>query len=98
MTFRTITRSCIGMVTALIMLCAVPSHAGKAYPSHHDLWLAQNNVISEGQAAAIAKQRHGGKVLSVQKQNQNGKTIYKVKLLQDSGRVKIVTINGNRGG
>lgn len=97
MTFRTITRSYIGMITALIMLCAVPSYAGKAHSFHHTLWLTQNNIISEGQAAAIAKQRHGGKVLSVQKQTQNGKTIYKVKLLQDSGRVKIVTIDGNRG-
>ena len=54
-------------------------------------------AISEGQAAAIAKSQHGGKVLSVSKSNNNGRVIYRVKLLLDSGRVIIVSVDGQTG-
>lgn len=51
--------------------------------------------MSSSQAAAAAKQQHGGKVLNVQKVvTKNGKVIYKVKLLLDGGRVKTVTVSG----
>ncbi|TVZ37803.1 hypothetical protein P886_2148 [Alteromonadaceae bacterium 2753L.S.0a.02] len=50
--------------------------------------LAQKSEISKSQAAAIAQKKHGGKVLSVSREGD----VYRVKLLQDSGRVKIVTV------
>lgn len=51
--------------------------------------------MSRSEAAAKAKQRHGGKVLSVSKgAAKNGKTSYKVKLLLEGGRVKTVTVSG----
>ncbi len=43
-------------------------------------------------AAAQAQARYGGKVLNVSKSKSNGRTVFKVKLLLDSGRIKIVTI------
>lgn len=43
-------------------------------------------------AAAQAQARYGGKVLNVSKSTVNGRTVYRVKLLLDSGRIKIVTI------
>lgn len=48
----------------------------------------------KSRAAARAKAAHGGKVLSVTETSQNGQKVYRVKLLLDSGRVKIVTIKG----
>lgn len=56
--------------------------------------LAQAGTISRGQAASIAQSRYGGKVLSINKRQQGGQVIYRVKLLLDTGRVKIVRING----
>ncbi len=49
---------------------------------------------AKNRAAAKAKAQHGGKVLSVRETSKDGRTLYKVKLLLDSGRIKIVTIKG----
>jgi len=49
---------------------------------------------AKSEAAARAQARYGGKVLSVSEASRNGETVYKVKLLLDSGRIKIVTIKG----
>lgn len=48
----------------------------------------------KSRAAAQAQAAHGGKVISVSEETRNGRKVYKVKLLLDSGRVKIVTIPG----
>ncbi len=51
--------------------------------------------MSKSEAAARAKTLHGGKVLSVEKvQSENGKTVFRIKLLQKGGRVKMVTVRG----
>lgn len=47
---------------------------------------------NESSAAAQARKQYGGKVLSVSKSTANGRTVFKVKLLLDSGRIKVVTI------
>ncbi|MFK7975901.1 MAG: hypothetical protein AB8C02_07170 [Halioglobus sp.] len=52
--------------------------------------VAQNSQMSAREAAAQAKAQHGGKVLRVRKQGN----VYKVRLLQKSGRVITVTVRG----
>ncbi len=54
----------------------------------------QTKASSAAEAAQIAKQRHGGKVLSVDTVKTANGVNYRVKLLLDNGRVKTVTING----
>lgn len=81
-------------IVALLLALGLTVPAQAQYISPYQF--AEANV-SQAKAAAIAKSKFGGKVLSVSKQNSNGKTVYKVKLLQDSGRVKIVTIDGTTG-
>ncbi|MGI1679138.1 MAG: hypothetical protein K6L75_10425 [Cellvibrionaceae bacterium] len=54
----------------------------------------QGKASSAAEAAQIAKQRHGGKVLSVSKKKSGDGIIYRVKLLLENGRVKTVTISG----
>ncbi|MDZ7783229.1 MAG: hypothetical protein U5K56_10005 [Halioglobus sp.] len=46
--------------------------------------------LTPAEAAAKARARHGGKVLKVQRKGDG----YRVRLLQDSGRVITVTIKG----
>ena len=53
----------------------------------------QKKDAGESKAAAYATSNHGGKVLSVDKRNQEGRVVYRVKLLQDSGHIKIVTVD-----
>lgn len=48
----------------------------------------QQQGISAGQAAAIAKKRHGGEVLKVERAGNQ----YRVKLLLPSGTVKTVSV------
>lgn len=65
-------------------------------PEEITIILAQAS-ISEGQAASMAKSKYGGKVLSVSKSGSGGRVVYRVKLLLDSGRVIIVTVDGQTG-
>jgi uncharacterized membrane protein YkoI len=51
----------------------------------------------KSRAADIARAAHGGKVLSVDEVNSNGRTLYRVKLLLDGGRIKIVTVDAGSG-
>ncbi|MFL0800752.1 MAG: hypothetical protein K6L80_09915 [Agarilytica sp.] len=55
----------------------------------------QQKNSSKNRAAAKAQSQHGGKVLSVKEYTTDGRTHYKVKLLLDSGRIKIVRIKGD---
>lgn len=60
------------------------------------LQLAQAaNGINRDQAAKIAKARYGGKILNVSKSTGGNTATYQVKLLQKSGRVKIVSVDSN---
>lgn len=66
----------------LVTTCALLTLSAQSYAE-----------VTRSQAAAKAKKKHGGKVLNVNKvSSKNGKTVYKVKLLLDGGRVKTVTV------
>lgn len=54
---------------------------------------AQNS--DKARAADVARSAHGGKVLTVDEVVQNGRTVYRVKLLLDGGRIKIVTVDSS---
>jgi len=85
------------LVTTLIGLGSIDARAeffedgtlaNDSYPFDY------NDSSGKQRAASQAQARYGGKVLSVSKSSRNGQTKYKVKLLLDSGRIKIVTIEG----
>lgn len=58
---------------------------------------ATQGGISKSKAADIAKAAHGGKVLKVEETSRAGEKIYRVKLLLNGGRIKIVTVDGRTG-
>lgn len=59
--------------------------------------LALLAAVGKSQAAESARQAYGGKVLSVDEIKDGGRTLYRVKLLLDGGRIKIVTVDGDSG-
>lgn len=59
--------------------------------------LASLAAVGKSQAAESARQAYGGKVLSVDEIKDGGRTLYRVKLLLDGGRIKIVTVDGDSG-
>jgi len=54
-------------------------------------------VRSSQQAAQLVKSRFGGKVLKVNKQNVNGHSGYKVKLLKKNGHVVSILVDAQSG-
>lgn len=68
-----------------------PLHAA---PPSERLYIS---AVDKSTAAELARQAYGGKVLSVDEIKEDGQTIYRVKLLLDGGRIKIVTVDGNSG-
>jgi uncharacterized membrane protein YkoI len=53
--------------------------------------------ISASQAAAMVEQRYGGKVMNVQARQGNSGVIYSVKILQSSGHMRTVNVDGQSG-
>lgn len=53
--------------------------------------------ISASQAASMVEQRYGGKVMNVQTRQGNGDVIYSVKILQSSGHMRTVNVDGQSG-
>lgn len=79
--------------TASLLLCSSYTWAGSGQYT-----LAQGKTAtSKSQAAAIAKKQYGGKVLKIQEVNKGGKKSYKVRLILDNGKVKILTIAAQKG-
>ena len=54
-------------------------------------------IRSSQQAAQLVKNRYGGKVLKVVRQNVNGNTGYRVKLLKGNGQVISVLVDAYSG-
>lgn len=59
--------------------------------------LAMSAAVGKSQAAEAAREAYGGKVLSVDEIKEGGRVLYRVKLLLDGGRIKIVTVDGDSG-
>ncbi|MEX1032258.1 MAG: PepSY domain-containing protein [Cellvibrionaceae bacterium] len=56
--------------------------------------LKQNKASSAAEAARIAQRRYGGKILKVETERTDDGVRYRVKILQDDGRVRTVVISG----
>ena len=57
----------------------------------------QKEGIGREQAIAIVKQRFEGKVLKVQHKKNSKASFYKVKVLTESGRVRVLRVDSQSG-
>lgn len=57
----------------------------------------QRAQISPAQAAAIVEQRYGGRVMNVTSRQGRSGPIYSVKILQSSGHMRTVNVDGQTG-
>lgn len=53
--------------------------------------------ISASQAAELVKQQYGGKVMNVQTRQSHDGVVYSVKILQSSGHMRTVNVDGQSG-
>gem|GEM_PF-1189727 len=68
-----------------------------APPAHAQWGLTQAASISSSQAAEAVQSRFGGRVLNVDRRERDGRAIYRVKVLQDNGRIRTVLVDANSG-
>jgi len=91
----------IAAIALMLAASASPALAGEAEaPSWRLLWqvaaAAEDERLSEAEAAERARAEHGGKVLSVNLvRGEGGEAHYRVKLLQD-GSVRVVRVPAAR--
>jgi uncharacterized membrane protein YkoI len=53
--------------------------------------------VSRDQAAVAAQQARGGRVLSVEKAERDGRPVWRVKVLSAQGEVKVILIDAASG-
>lgn len=59
----------------------------------HSMSPEEKEAITLEQAASIAKSRHGGRVLSAEKRDLDGRLMYRIKILTPAGRVRSIYID-----
>jgi hypothetical protein len=84
----------IGSVPTALAQALAP--APTAAPSYRT---ASNTLsaISAAKAGQIARQLYGGRVIDVKQVHRQGLSVFRVKLLQNNGRIHSVLIDANSG-
>jgi uncharacterized iron-regulated membrane protein len=92
----------------LILLLAMSLATGPVLAAPHyspRMLIAKNNHgnkgsnggISQDEAVQRARQRYNGKVLSAETIRDNGRKVYRIKILTPDGRVKRIRIDAHSG-
>ena len=69
------------LISALLMALAIPAWAD----------------VSRDDAATVAQQASGGRVLAVEKSEREGRPVWRVKVLTPQGEVKVILIDAASG-
>ncbi|MBK5206056.1 MAG: PepSY domain-containing protein [Polaromonas sp.] len=69
------------LISALLMALALPAWAD----------------VSRDDAATVAQQASGGRVLAVEKSEREGRPVWRVKVLTPQGEVKVILIDAASG-
>ena len=69
------------LISAFLMAMALPAWAD----------------VSRDDAATVAQQVSGGRVLAVEKTERNGRPVWRVKVLTPQGEVKVILIDAASG-
>jgi len=86
------------LVSCLVALSSGAEPLRAARPgADHARTLAVGSAISMEEAVRIVEQRFHARVVKAQAQNANGRTVYVLKLLDDSGRVWTVHVDAANG-
>jgi len=89
----------VALTLLALLSTSLPSHADQrfAHRSENSRQEQATARISAAQAAELVQRQVGGKVMGVQTQTVNGTVIYSVKILQASGHMRTVNVNGQTG-
>lgn len=93
------TRLLIGLL-AIVMLGAAgtsqPAEEGRRGERHHERTMAEGGITID-QAIAMAEKRFKARVVRADAKNEGGRTVYVLRLLNESGRVWTVKVDAATG-
>lgn len=84
------------LVTLALLCCHSFSASAEQFSASQDQ-TQQSQTLSKAEAAQLAQQKMGGKILKIQRSQKQGRSGYSIKLLQDSGHVKQVWVDSSSG-
>ena len=89
----------LAIITIVLLMQAgwtAPSFAGSA---NSDPWLAEvrQEGISLEDAVAMIQTQTGGRILSAEAVNNDGRVVYRIKVLSPSGRVSVYHVDAATG-
>lgn len=95
-------RQCAGRSATAALLCAAILCAGAMAPTTpaaaQSLQLAQaSNGISLAEAARMVSERTGGQVLRAETKRDKGRTVHRIRVLTDDGRVRTWHVDAETG-
>jgi uncharacterized membrane protein YkoI len=85
------------VMTNIIAICLLAFTANLWAEPHNSSQSSSQSGSDKAMAAEIAKRKYSGKVLKVDEVKKNGATLYLVRLILDDGRVKILTVDIEKG-
>lgn len=88
---------CALLTLAALALAPMAQANGVLNASGGQPILAQSGGISSSDAADAVQQRFGGRVLKVETSREGSGTVYRVKILQDDGRIRTVSVDAQSG-
>lgn len=87
------------LLLSLALIGTAPTTLAQAFtPSLSDRTASGPiSAISAAKAGQIARQLYGGRVIDVKQVHRQGLSVFRVKLLQNNGRIHSVLIDANSG-
>ena len=85
------------LIAFLALTAGFYSQASFAQSGNDGRGRAESPSISAQQAAAMVTRQYGGKVISVNVNRRKNGVVYGVKILQDSGHIRTVNVDGQTG-
>lgn len=84
------------LIVTLALCCYSFSAIAEQFSTSRDQ-AQQSQTLNKAEAAQLAQQKMGGKILKIQRSQKQGRSGYSIKLLQDSGHVKQVWVDSSSG-
>lgn len=94
---------CTQLLSALLLLIAVTgpgaglTHAQTAASASNQSARTAGAQIAAADAAEIVRRQYGGRVMGVKTLQRDGRVIYQVRILQDDGRMRTISVDGHSG-
>ena len=91
------------LIMMVLALTAVQVHASSFTPesSHNNGLLAESNKhasLSLNAATELVQKRTGGRVLAAQEVREQGRAMYRIKVISPQGEVRVVFVDAQTGG